>query len=288
MKKTFKFMTYICSIMLVVLAVSLVMVGCQNTNSQTFSVTASVEQGEGTITGAGTYKKGDLVNITAVPKEGYFFDSWSNGETASNITMNIKSDFVISARFVKGVRVSLNNGKSVTVRDGKLVSSSGDYYEIKVNDEKAQAFGYWENVADGTIYSADSYFSIWKRASISNNIKLQPVQSACGMFLATMNFVDSLGGSIKTLTEATSISSISQGYYYNYNGKTTLVNTTIQNGSATVKLNYNSSSDFALYSGKIFIHNNQCMVAIGMPSRGSLVTSIQIGSQTCNIVWSKA
>ncbi len=59
-------------------------------------------QGQGTVTGAGTYAAGTVVTVSATPATGWMFDHWTvNGTTASNnpgtVTMN--SDVTLVAIF---------------------------------------------------------------------------------------------------------------------------------------------------------------------------------------------
>ena len=58
-----------------------------------------VADGEGTVTGAGTYKYGDQVDITAVPAEGYKFMGWSDEESEATRTITISSDLTLTAKF---------------------------------------------------------------------------------------------------------------------------------------------------------------------------------------------
>lgn len=48
----------------------------------------------------GLYFKGLPVNLTAYSKRGFRFDSWSNGQTNANITVDLNSDSTITASFI--------------------------------------------------------------------------------------------------------------------------------------------------------------------------------------------
>ena len=53
----------------------------------------------GTATGSGTYAAGNVVNLIAAPKSGYFFDSWNDGNTDNPRTIIPIDDTTITAIF---------------------------------------------------------------------------------------------------------------------------------------------------------------------------------------------
>jgi hypothetical protein len=66
------------SMALVALMVVLTMTGCK----KSYTITVKSNNNDwGTVTGGGTYKDGETVEISAVPAQGYFFNSWSDGNT---------------------------------------------------------------------------------------------------------------------------------------------------------------------------------------------------------------
>ncbi|MBQ7210231.1 MAG: InlB B-repeat-containing protein, partial [Paludibacteraceae bacterium] len=66
--------------------------------SNDYTLTLSVE-GEGTVMGAGTYKYGEQVEISAQAAEGYTFVGWSDEVTDAVRTITIEGDLELTARF---------------------------------------------------------------------------------------------------------------------------------------------------------------------------------------------
>ena len=91
----------------------------------TFTVTVDTS-GNGTVTGAGTYKEGETVTLTALPAEGWRFVKWSDGTTSSTYTLTISGDKTLTAEFAR---------KYYIVRfvvDGTAISEQSLEYEAKI------------------------------------------------------------------------------------------------------------------------------------------------------------
>ena len=91
----------------------------------TFTVTVGTS-GNGTVTGAGTYKEGETVTLTALPAEGWRFVKWSDGATSSTYTLTISGDKTLTAEFAR---------KYYIVRfvvDGTIISEQSLEYEAKI------------------------------------------------------------------------------------------------------------------------------------------------------------
>ena len=76
-----------------------------------YTVTLLAENG--TVTGAGRYEHGAVATIEAIPSEGYHFEGWSNGDTASMCIFLVTSDISLTAEFainVYTVTLSAENG----------------------------------------------------------------------------------------------------------------------------------------------------------------------------------
>ena len=64
------------------------------------TVTLKVNNAEwGTVSGGGTFYKGDTITITATPNDGYVFVSWSNGDTNAKTQFVVGGNVVIIAQF---------------------------------------------------------------------------------------------------------------------------------------------------------------------------------------------
>ena len=67
----------------------------------------------GTITNAGKYEHGSVVEISALPNEGYHFVRWSDGDTLPNKVLTMTSDITLSAYFainIYDVVLKVENG----------------------------------------------------------------------------------------------------------------------------------------------------------------------------------
>lgn len=67
---------------------------------ETYTITVSADPAEaGSVSGAGTYSSGSVVELTAIPNEGYTFLQWDNGQTANPRTVTVNSNQTFMAMF---------------------------------------------------------------------------------------------------------------------------------------------------------------------------------------------
>jgi len=59
----------------------------------------------GIVVGGGIYTEGDSVRLTAMPAEGYRFDSWQDGDTNNPRTIAVLGDATYTANFVSNVGI---------------------------------------------------------------------------------------------------------------------------------------------------------------------------------------
>ena len=106
-----------------------------------YTITATANDGAmGTITGAGTYYKGEEVTLKAVANTGHAFVDWSNGATEATLTFTATKDSTVQANFkVLSYTVAL-----ATNDEAKgTVSGAGTYeYGTKVELTATPADGY--------------------------------------------------------------------------------------------------------------------------------------------------
>lgn len=91
----------------------------------TFTVTLYTS-GNGTVTGAGTYKEGEIVTLTALPAEGWHFVKWADGTTSSTYSLTINGDKTLTAEFAR------NRYVVKFIVDGTTVSEQSLEYEAKI------------------------------------------------------------------------------------------------------------------------------------------------------------
>ena len=91
----------------------------------TFTITIETS-GRGTVTGAGTYKEGETVTLTATPAEGWRFVKWSDGKTSSTYTLTISGDKTLTAEFARNYYIVR------FVVDGTTISEQSLEYEAKI------------------------------------------------------------------------------------------------------------------------------------------------------------
>lgn len=64
----------------------------------TYTLSAS-SNGQGSVSGAGTYEEGSVVTLTANPSTDWQFDGWSNGSTDNPLTVIMNADISLTANF---------------------------------------------------------------------------------------------------------------------------------------------------------------------------------------------
>ena len=103
----------------------------------------------GTVTGGGTYDKGESVKITATPRDGYVFKEWSDGNTDNPRYLTVSSNISLTAYFEQpDFQYEINSdGRTVTLtkaRDGievanipSIVTINGKSYTVTKIGDKA-------------------------------------------------------------------------------------------------------------------------------------------------------
>ena len=119
-----------------------------------FTVTASADPAQGSVTGGGKYRYGTTVTLTASPAYGYKFKEWHDGAAETVVagvpsrTFTLTQDTLIKAIFEErdfSLTVRSNNGVQGTVVPeetgvGHKYRSSVD---IKAVPKSGYAFDYW-------------------------------------------------------------------------------------------------------------------------------------------------
>jgi uncharacterized repeat protein (TIGR02543 family) len=128
-----------------------------------YTLTLSTTHAEGaTISGAGTYAKGQQVTIQCVLKEGYEFVAWTqNGQTLSTLTTYTftmpEENVTIVAQINKLSKYSLL--VTTNIPEAAVCTGQGEYYpgttvEVSFTTNNDYTFLYWQ--LNGEVYSYES------------------------------------------------------------------------------------------------------------------------------------
>jgi hypothetical protein len=123
--------------------------------------TLTTEAENGTVEGAGTYKHGDKVTLTATPAEGYKFVQWSDGVTDNPRTIEVTSDLILTAEFEIDVTpisdIQTSDVKVRLIGNEIAVEGADDYTVYSISGQnlgKAESVerGIYIVVANGKCY----------------------------------------------------------------------------------------------------------------------------------------
>jgi hypothetical protein len=112
------------------------------------AITTSVNDGtKGFVSGAGEYDYGTMIELTAVPYEGYQFNRWSDGNTQNPRKVEVVGNASYTAEFgVKRCVVTLKTSDYVMGRvSGGGTYDYGTYIELKATPNSGYKFSHWSN-----------------------------------------------------------------------------------------------------------------------------------------------
>lgn len=115
--------------------------------------------GNGSVSGGGTYDEGSTISLTATPNSGYTFDGWSGSASGSSnpLSVTVDANKSITASFsttsgscnyvtYQAESGSWNNGAVETEHSGytgsgyvNVVNDSGNYFEVTVNVDETRS-----------------------------------------------------------------------------------------------------------------------------------------------------
>ncbi|MGX8796610.1 InlB B-repeat-containing protein [Fusibacter sp. JL298sf-3] len=206
----------------------------------THTLTTAVE-GEGSVTGAGTYAEGTEATVTATPAEGWTFVGWegavSGTETSATVTMD--ADKAVTAVFEeKAVQYTLTTG---TTGEGS-VTEGGTYEagtEVTVTATPAEGWTFvgWEGAVSGTETSATVTMDADKSVTaIFEEIVVEPTEYTLTTGTKGQGSVSG-GGTYTEGTEVTVTATPAEGWtFVGWEGAVSGTET-----SATVTMNANKS-----------------------------------------------
>lgn len=133
------------------------------TDDPVIKTSASPSNG-GTVTGAGVYKKGTSVTLTATPNEHYAFSKWSDGSTDNPHVVTASEPATYTAYFVKNeskltVNASPAAAGTVQLGDRPAAATDNKYYNkgtavtLKATPAEGYRLAYW--IGPGGLYVGD-------------------------------------------------------------------------------------------------------------------------------------
>ncbi len=102
-----------------------------------YTISATCDPQQGTVTGAGIYDYGTQVTLTAIANKGYEFAQWSNGVTDNPYLLTATEDLTLEAQFISTTAVEnvsadgttpqkiLRDGQVYILRNGKTYTTTG-------------------------------------------------------------------------------------------------------------------------------------------------------------------
>ena len=175
---------------------SIVMPGHDTTIVASFEIdkhqltVAMNDSSKGTVSGTGVYDYGTSVDITATPLNGHVvFNGWSNGETASTITIDLQNDSTVTALFgwdQHTVSTAVNDGTMGSVT-GADTYTHNDVAHLVATPTAHHIFVRWSNgetneAIDVTVVSDTLLTAIfdWDSHDISANVNVDSMGSVDG------------------------------------------------------------------------------------------------------------
>lgn len=86
---------------IIICLVAFATIACMSCKKEYTITVNSNNDAYGTVTGTGTYEKDATVTLSAIPKEGYEFESWQDGNTDNPRTITVSGDATYTATFVQ-------------------------------------------------------------------------------------------------------------------------------------------------------------------------------------------
>ncbi len=117
----------------------------------TYTITVtSADETQGTVSGGGTYNEGATATITAIPKSGYTFAQWSDGNADNPRAITVTSDLTLTATFTVKEVVNYTVTVATNNADWGTVSGGGTYAEgtqatIEATANTGYTFKQWDD-----------------------------------------------------------------------------------------------------------------------------------------------
>lgn len=128
--KTIESMKSALKTLLLCFSAVIIMSSCKKDESYTLTVVANPESA-GTVSGGGSYKSGETINLTATPNSGYIFLNWTNNdELLRDVHVSTDANFSYITKS-KNETLTANFEQKIIVKMGAQSNTSfGSFYSI--------------------------------------------------------------------------------------------------------------------------------------------------------------
>ncbi|MFA5341980.1 MAG: leucine-rich repeat protein [Clostridia bacterium] len=130
------------------LLLSIILTGMTACVDNRYSINAVCDEQQGTTKGSGKYKPGESVEITAVAKEGYVFDRWSDNDTSAKKTIIVEKDITYTALFKRLYVISVICDETKGTVTGGGMFTEGTQIQISVTPKNENSLYQWNDGVD--------------------------------------------------------------------------------------------------------------------------------------------
>ncbi len=181
---------------------------------QYFAVYLKADDKFGTVSGAGLYKEGTVVTVTATPKGGYKFVRWSDGETKASYSFKLTANKWLYAVFEENVvhyyydlNLQSDDETLGTVSGGGTHIEKGTVATISATPKSGCEFQYWTD-SKGTYWGKITEWTVSADETLTAHFRVKPdydeyLVYVLGERVTSANASDILGDGVWAYDRAT-------------------------------------------------------------------------------------
>lgn len=253
---------------------------------QYFAVYLKADDKFGTVSGAGLYKEGTVVTVTATPKEGYKFVRWSDGETKASYSFKLTANKWLYAVFEENVvhyyyDLNLQSGDETlgTVSGGGTHIEEGTVVDITATPKSGCEFQYWTD-SKGTYWGKIAQWTVSADETLTAHFRVKPdydeyLVYVLGERVTSSNANDILGDGVWSYDRATHTLSTMKDATYKKENVEFIEDWETKLGDLTVRVNHQitvevTSTDETMRTAMLSATNG--MKIIGAKNQGIWLT----------------